>query len=251
VVFLPGPQQRLGQPRQDPGSQLAVDVSQRGQRFLKQPDLHVVHHADGELHAEPKGRSGQQLCRPDALGRRGRLLVAGARGGEVTGCPLGLAQDQQQLAAAVSVTRTCELQRLKGTLEMAGRLLISEHVECQLAGPGRVLHRLVRITDGRALQKVMSEFGEPCFQVGLGVALDRLTHAVVQPHPFGHPQPGVDHLADQGVREPVAARTGSCFGHQVSIHRLVQGLQHLRGRQSSGLADHAQVEVPPLNGGHG
>ncbi|HEX8927883.1 MAG TPA: hypothetical protein VGA45_03125, partial [Actinomycetota bacterium] len=72
----------------------------------------------------------------------------------------------------------------------------------------------------------------------------------MEPAPLPARQLVVQRLADQGVREAEAARPGAGLGHQAGVHRLLQRVHHLVGRQAGGAGDHVQVELPALDAGH-
>jgi hypothetical protein len=97
---------------------------------------------------------------------------------------------------------------------------------------------------------MMGELGELRLQV-VGAELGQgRPHLVVEPPSLPARQLVVQRLADQGVREPEAARPGAGLGHQAGVHRLLQRVQDLVGRQAGGAGDHVEVELPALDAGH-
>src|SRR5262249_44487873 len=140
-----------------------------------------------------------------ALGDPGRLAHPLPRLLEAARAPLGLAELEKQLTPPSLVWLFLELQRLERPLVVDRRVLVSELRVRTVAGARGVVDGLGDVAARQRLEEVVRQLRE----VRLGVArvehLQHLADAVVAPDALQRPQLLVESLADQGMREAVAA----------------------------------------------
>jgi hypothetical protein len=95
---------------------------------------------------------------------------------------------------------------------------------------------------------MVGQFGQVRPQVGGIDGLERLPDAAVQAHPAGGGQTLIQHLADQRVREPPAAKpTWDRPDHPRRLG-LFQQFPKWVGVQAAGWLQHAQLEVATQHG---
>src|SRR5262249_14026563 len=147
----------------DPCSQGAVPLVERGERLAEEQDRTLVPHPRDEAHAVPRaaeGGTGQELWGAQPLGELGGLLQTVARRPVRARAPARLAELEQELAVEPLVARLLQLERLECSFVVIRRILVGELPGGAVAGPPRVVDRLLDVPAAHPLEEMVRELGE-------------------------------------------------------------------------------------------
>jgi hypothetical protein len=110
---------------------------------------------------------------------------------------------------------------------------------------------LVELADLRRLEVMMRELGEMLVESSAMQLLERLSDSPVKPNPLRRGEPVIEGLADEIVREAVAADRAPCRDQQAGADGL---LDELEGTLRRGIADPSEdvdAELRPQHGTRG
>jgi hypothetical protein len=158
---------------------------------------------------------------------------------------------QEELAAESLVGLRSELQSLERALEVNCRLLEGELLARVVARSGRVADGLVDIAAGERLAKVMRELGHMRSGVPRVERLERLGDAEVSPEAVERVQFLVERLADERVRESIAAEALRRFLDDTQFDRLVEDREEPLVVEAGDALEGVETKLPAEDRGGG
>ena len=173
------------------------------ERPLDHRDQLGVDHA-GRLHVLARGPdrgARQRGAVAEPLGQSGRLAKGGGPERTVAAPDAGLADAQQQLAAAVGRFGLEAPLHVEGARVVLGRLLVREHRGRLLAGADRVRDRLFRVLRITGAREVVRELGQVALLPAALRGFDRLADPLVEARPPRRRHALVKRLPNQRVRD--------------------------------------------------
>jgi hypothetical protein len=198
--------------------------------------------------AEADGGAGQIASRSQRPGGRHGLLGHLAPTRPLSRQPVGLAEGQQGLEAALRIDALAVLEGVVGLLVVERRLLVGVEPDGLIGGPGGELVGALGVAHGDAAVVVMGELGDHRVE-GAGVtALDPLGRPLVQARSLARGEPVVDRFLEERVGELEVGDAFSRLGDDARAQRLVEEC-HRGAALDPGHGGHlGQRELPPQDG---
>ena len=159
-----------------------------------------------------------------------------------TGAMVRFPESEQQVAVP-GTTGGDERERVQRPLIHPSRLVVSEPATRVLGGGHRVAHSPLGVPGSGGLEEVMRELSQPVLEpAGVG-PLERLADSFMQPRPPARGQPIDQRIADQDVREAIAARPRQ--GDHARRLRLFKRLEQPFGIRVRDRLQDPQIKVAP------
>ncbi len=236
--------ERLGEPPEEVRAQRRVGHGRRGESLLEETHEGVVDRARlGARVAEAERGAREQLAGAEVPGRGGGGEERGTRLAHRACRALGLAAQEEQPDPR-GLRSTPRGERPQRCLAVPHRLLGGEERE---RPPGRALRvpdgALDVVDTGHGLEGMVGERGKLGLAGGPVQVLDRQHCLAMAAQALGRAELLVERVADEPVREPVAARRPRSGDQHPGRNRRAEPIEELLGRRAGEPHEHRQLEL--------
>ncbi len=233
------------EPRGDARAECAVLGTERGQRFLEEPELVGIVQPEHEPVAAIGERGARErLGRPEPPGRVRRLADRPGRLLELARAAPRRAETEEQVGARGVVVRAVCGEQVDGSLIVTRSLLVGELCQRTLAGASGVADGLVDVAAVlRGLREVIGHLGYVAFRSRAMEVLQHLADLPVQADALRRAHLVVERLADERVREAMPSDGLGDLGDDARADRFVEPFEELLGRRPGERREHVEAEL--------